>query len=81
MNAPDWGKNILPTAIILDSQAVKNTDSADLDTKGFCSYKCTNGIKRHLTVDSLGLPLFIYCSPANLPDDFGLVDCNSRELV
>jgi transposase len=74
MSVLGWGKNILPSVVIVDSQAVKNTDSADIDTKGFCSYKATNGIKRHLTVDTLGLPLFIYCSPANLSDDMGLVD-------
>jgi transposase len=74
MNALGWGKNTLPSLVIVDSQAVKNTDSADIDTKGFCAYKSTNGIKRHLTVDTLGLPLFIYCSPANLSDDLGLVD-------
>jgi transposase len=60
--------------LIIDSQAVKNTDTADKDTKGFCIYKCTNGIKRHLCVDTLGLPIFIYCSPANMTDDQGLVD-------
>ncbi|WP_287523500.1 hypothetical protein [Okeania sp. SIO2C2] len=36
------------TLIIIDSQAVKNTCNAGKDSKGFCFYKTTNGIKRHL---------------------------------
>ncbi len=44
------------TLIIIDSQAVKNTCNASVKSKGFCFYKATNGIKRHLAVDSLGFP-------------------------
>jgi transposase len=32
------------TLIIIDSQAVKNTCTAGVDSKGFCFYKATNGI-------------------------------------
>ncbi|MEB3278066.1 MAG: hypothetical protein VKK42_04000 [Lyngbya sp.] len=42
------------TLIIIDSQAVKNTCNASVESKGFCFYKATNGIKRHLAVDTLG---------------------------
>jgi len=48
--------------LIIDSQAVKNTCSASVQSKGFCHYKCTNGIKRHLAVDTLGLPFFTHCT-------------------
>jgi hypothetical protein len=34
----------------------------------------TNGIKRHLAVDSLGLPFFTYCTKANISDDQGLIE-------
>ena len=44
------------TLIIIDSQAVKNTCNASVKSKGFCKYKATNGIKRHLAVDTLGFP-------------------------
>lgn len=44
------------TLIIIDSQAVKNTCNASVESKGFCKYKATNGIKRHLAVDTLGFP-------------------------
>ena len=36
------------TLLLIDSQAVKNTCNANIESKGFCFYKCTNGIKRHL---------------------------------
>lgn len=60
--------------IIVDSQAVKNTCNASISSKGFCFYKSTNGIKRHLAVDSLGLPFFVHCTKANLSDDMGLIE-------
>jgi len=59
---------------MVDSQAVKNTCTAGKETKGFCHYKATNGIKRHLAVDSLGYPFFLYCSKASVSDDQGLID-------
>lgn len=60
--------------LIIDSQAAKNTCTASIETKGFCSYKSTNGIKRHLAVDTLGLPFFTYCTKANVTDDQGLIE-------
>jgi transposase len=52
----------------------KNTDTAQRETKGYCWYKATNGIKRHLLVDVLGNPYFVHCTPANLSDDEGLLN-------
>jgi hypothetical protein len=60
--------------LIIDSQAVKNTCTAGIETKGFCHYKCTNGIKRHLAVDTLGIPFFTHCPQANVTDDQGLIE-------
>lgn len=73
---------------MIDSQAVKNTCNAancggvlqpqyclaSVESKGFCHYKCTNGIKRHLAVDTLGLPFFTHCTKANVTDDQGLIE-------
>jgi len=53
---------------------VKNTCTAGVQSKGFCFYKCTNGIKRHLAVDVLGFPVFTLCTRANVTDDQGLID-------
>ena len=43
-------------------------------TKGYCHYKCTNGIKRHLLVDVLDNPYFVHCTAANVSDDEGLLE-------
>ena len=66
---PKW-----TTLIIIDSQAVKNTCNASIASKGFCFYKATNGIKRHLAVDILGFPFFTHCTKANVTDDWGLIE-------
>ena len=83
-------KKAVPTLLICDSQAVKNTDTADKETKGFCHYKCTNGIKRHcstnaphlrLCVDVLGTPFFVVCTPANVSDDRGFIQIVKDNLA
>lgn len=45
-----------------------------MESKGFCFYKATNGIKRHLAVDTLGFPFFTHCTRANVTDDRGLLE-------
>lgn len=67
-------KNKWTTLIIIDSQAVKNTCNAGIESKGFCFYKSTNGIKRHLAVDTLGFPFFTHCTKASISDDAGLLE-------
>jgi len=66
--------------IIIDSQAVQNTCNASVESKGFCFYKATNGIKRHLAVDILGFPFFTHCTSANLSDDAGLVEMLTHNI-
>lgn len=66
-------KGEYPCLLLGDSMCAKNTDTANVETKGYCHYKCTNGIKRHLLVDVLGNPYFIKCTPANVSDDEGLL--------
>lgn len=66
--------------IIIDSQAVKNTCNASVESKGFCFYKATNGIKRHLAVDTLGFPFFTHCTPASLSDDVGLIEMLTQHI-
>lgn len=68
------------TLIIIDSQAVKNTCNASVESKGFCFYKSTNGIKRHLGVDTLGFPFFSHCTKANVSDDQGLLEMLSDNI-
>ena len=68
------------TLIIIDSQAVKNTCNASVESKGFCFYKATNGIKRHLAVDTLGFPFFSHCTKASVCDDRGLIEMLSDNI-
>lgn len=56
----------LTTLIIVDSKATKNTCNASTESKVFCSYKATNGIKKNLGADALGLPFFTLCTKASL---------------
>ena len=51
-----------------------------MESKGFCSYKATNGIKRHLAVDSLGFPFFTHCTRANVIDDQGLIEMLKSDM-
>ncbi len=73
---PKW-----TTLIIVDSQATKNTCNASIDSKGYCSYKVTNGIKKNLGVDSLGLPFFTLCNKASLSDDKALIEMFAQNIV
>ncbi len=66
--------------IIIDSQAVKNTCNASVNSKGYCFYKSTNGIKRHLAVDNLGFPFFTHCTKANVSDDGGLLEMLTKNI-
>ena len=59
---------------------MKNTCNASVKSKGFCFYKATNGIKRHLAVDSLGFPFFTHCTKANVSDDQGLIEMLSDNI-
>jgi Transposase DDE domain len=66
--------------MLIDSQAVKNTCNASIESKGFCHYKTNNGIKRHLAVDTLGFPFFTHCTKANVTDDQGLIEMLSQNI-
>lgn len=49
-----------------DAQSVKNTDTAE--RKGYDAGKKVSGIKRHLSTDSLGLPIALSVTTANVTD-------------
>lgn len=59
---------------------MKNTCNASVDSKGYCFYKATNGIKRHLAIDTLGFPFFTHCSAANVTDDAGLIEMLTENI-
>ena len=55
--------------LIIDSQSVKNTDTAE--QKGYDAGKKVSGIKRHIAVDSQGLPHALHITTANVTDRDG----------
>lgn len=63
------GKRARPTACILDSQTVRSADHGG--AVGYDAAKKTKGRKRHLLVDTLGLLLGIWITPANTPERAG----------
>ena len=62
-------RNAKPSLLIVDAQSVKNTDTAVL--KGYDAGKKVSGIKRHIAVDTLGLPHAVAVTTANVTDRKG----------
>ncbi len=64
------GKHLDPSAAIIDAQSVKTVEESGC-IRGFDAHKWVKGRKRHLLVDTLGLPLSVYVTPADMPDAQG----------
>jgi putative transposase len=64
------GKDPQPTAAIMDSQSVKTVEES-AHPSGYDAHKNLKGRKRHLLVDTLGLPLSIYVTSADVQDRVG----------
>jgi len=73
----DNGRNEKTSFCIVDAQSVKNTDTAE--EKGYDGGKKISGIKRHLTVDTQGLPHGIEVTTANVTDRGGAVHLAEQE--
>lgn len=63
------GRNGKTSFCIVDAQSVKNTDTAK--NKGYDAGKKISGIKRHIAVDTQGLPHSIQVTTANVTDREG----------
>lgn len=63
------GRRPLASFCIADAQSVKNTDTAQ--HKGYDAGKKVSGIKRHIAVDTQGLPHAIAVTTANVNDRTG----------
>ena len=57
--------------VIIDAQSVKNTDTAR--EKGYDAGKNVSGIKRHIAVDTTGLPHGIEVTTAHVTDRDGAI--------
>ena len=62
--------------LIIDAQSVKNTESAG--AKGYDNGKKVSGIKRHIAVDTQGLPHAIAVTTADVGDRQGALDALDR---
>ena len=58
--------------VIVDAQSVKNTETAHL--KGYDGGKKVSGIKRHIAVDTNGLPHAIHVTAASATDRNGAIE-------
>jgi putative transposase len=64
------GRNPHPSAAIMDAQSVKTVE----ESAGICGYdahKHVKGRKRHILVDTLGVPISIYVTQASTHDTMG----------
>lgn len=59
------GRNPHPSAAIMDAQSVKTVEES-AGISGYDAHKCVKGRKRHLLVDTLGLPISFYVTPADM---------------
>lgn len=85
------GKDTNAFAAIMDWQSVKTTEECgkpdpnayDAHGNGYDAHENVKGRKRHLFVDTLGLPLSIYVAPADVQDRVGarLLLAGSKPLV
>jgi putative transposase len=55
-----------PSVVIMDGQSVKTTERGGV--RGFDGYKRVKGRKRHILVDTLGLPIANRVEPADMSD-------------
>lgn len=66
------GRRSSTSVVIVDAQSVKNTDIAR--EKGYATGKKVSGIKRHILVDTNGLPYAFLITTANITDRNGAID-------
>ena len=70
------GPSAKPTLLIVDAQSVKNTDTAG--SKGYDAGEKVSGIKRHIGVDTQGLPHAIAVTTAEVTDRKGALQAMQR---
>lgn len=64
------GRDAQPSAGSIEAQSVKTVEES-ARISGFDGHKWVKGRKRHLLVDTLGLPIALYVTPAEVSDPAG----------
>jgi putative transposase len=59
-------RSACPSVVIMDGQSVKTTERGGI--RGFDAHKHVKGRKRHILVDTLGIPIACRLEPANVSD-------------
>ena len=70
------GRSACTTYLIVDAQSVKNTDTAG--QKGYDAGKKVSGIKRHIAVDTQGLPHAVAVTTAEVTERKGALQAMDR---
>jgi transposase len=65
------GRDVQPSAAIVDSQSVKGADTVGAASRGFDGGKKINGRKRHIAVDVEGFLLAVVVTAASVGDRMG----------
>ena len=65
------GRKVKTSFLIIDAQSVKNTDTAE--EKGYDGGKKVSGIKRHIAVDTQGIPHALHVTTADINDREGAI--------
>jgi transposase len=65
------GRDPMASAGCVDAQSVKGADTVPAATRGFDAGKKTNGRKRHIVVDTMGLLLLVVITSAGVQDRDG----------
>jgi transposase len=65
------GRDPMASAGIVDAQSVKGADTVGNDSRGYDAGKKTNGRKRHIVTDTLGLLVVVLVTAASVQDRDG----------
>lgn len=65
------GRDARPTAAVIDSQSIQGADTVPRISRGYDAGKKTNGRKRHIAVDTMGLLLAVIVTGASIQDRDG----------
>lgn len=65
------GRDPMASAGIVDAQSIKGADTVGRNSRGYDAGKKTNGRKRHIVVDTLGLLIVVLVTAANVQDRDG----------